>query len=190
MILEHLTPFQQALFSSAKDFKQQYDFKFCWVKNQSILLREDEESDVIRVKCLQDLIHLRDDFLATTELPIQSSWPSLPSGNSPAPVFGLNQLRGAPSNMRGRGQRGHRGSSRNTRSITIRWLELERALADADRAVGLHHDCCSIRTSNHRITPSSKKRGNSDQIPNTSRRRQILGCCEFAVSCHHQGHRP
>lgn len=120
LILEHLTPWQQDLFSTAKDFKQQYNFKFCWIKNQTILLREDEESNVIRIKCLQDLMNLRDDFCTT------STWP--PFDNLPPPVFESNHdgsSRGSHLNGRGitRGQRGHRGqrgssTTRITRSMT------------------------------------------------------------------------
>lgn len=121
LILEHLTPYQQELFANAKSFKQQYGFKFCWIKNQTILLREHEDSNVLRINCLQDLQNLRGDFSAATGL--QPSWPSLPPGNSLAPVFsGPSQFsyngpfRGSSINARGfaRGQRG----PRITRSMT------------------------------------------------------------------------
>lgn len=43
MIVEHLTPKIQTLFSELKRFQNQHDYKFCWVKNSAIFLRKTEE---------------------------------------------------------------------------------------------------------------------------------------------------
>lgn len=120
IICEHLTPYQQELFTNAKSFKQMNGFKYCWVKNQSILLRESENSHVIRIKCLQDLQNLRGDFTASNGF--QKSWPSLPP---PSEVFSgpvlqssfNGSFRGSSRNNM-RGQRGSFMGQRITRSMT------------------------------------------------------------------------
>lgn len=50
-IYDHLTPKAQALFLKAKEFQLNHGFKFCWTgRNSNILLRESDDSDIIRVK--------------------------------------------------------------------------------------------------------------------------------------------
>ena len=38
-VYDHLTPSLQTLLYEAKKFQQQYSYKFCWVSNSKILLR-------------------------------------------------------------------------------------------------------------------------------------------------------
>jgi len=48
-IYDHLTPKSQLLFNHAKKFQADYNFKYCWTKNSTILLRETDDSNVIKV---------------------------------------------------------------------------------------------------------------------------------------------
>lgn len=48
-IYDHLTPKSQLLFNRAKKFQADNNFKYCWTKNSTILLRESDESNVIKV---------------------------------------------------------------------------------------------------------------------------------------------
>ena len=58
MIVKHLTPKIQTLFSEAKQIQPNY--KFCWVKNSVIFLRKTEDSNHIQIHCLQDRENLAD----------------------------------------------------------------------------------------------------------------------------------
>ena len=60
MIVEHLTPKIQTLFSEAKRFQNQHNYKFCWVKNSVIFLRKTEDSTQIQIHSSQDLESLAD----------------------------------------------------------------------------------------------------------------------------------
>ena len=60
MIVEHLTPKIQTLFSEAKRYQNQHNYKFCWVKNSVIFLRKTEDSNHIQIHCSQDLENLAD----------------------------------------------------------------------------------------------------------------------------------
>ena len=54
-IVEHLTPNQQELLRKAKALQENNGFEFCWVKNQTILLRENSNSKIIRISTQYDL---------------------------------------------------------------------------------------------------------------------------------------
>ena len=57
-ILDHLTPNVQRLLAEAKMYQRQHNYRFCWVKNYVILLRENEQSDPIQINSLNDLVNL------------------------------------------------------------------------------------------------------------------------------------
>lgn len=65
IILEHLTPKKQELLRLAKDFEKEYNFEFCWVKNQDILLRETTQSRIFKIRCEADLEILRKNDQST-----------------------------------------------------------------------------------------------------------------------------
>lgn len=52
---EHLAPELKSLFYQARKFKVERNFKYCWVKNGKIFLRENDSSSVIRINSLDDL---------------------------------------------------------------------------------------------------------------------------------------
>ena len=54
-IVEHLTPNQQELLRKTKAFQENNEYEFCWVKNQTILLRESSNSKIIRISTQHDL---------------------------------------------------------------------------------------------------------------------------------------
>lgn len=54
-IYDHLTPKQQKLLADSKKFKSDYDYKFCWIKNNTIFLRKTENSQPITIKEQRDL---------------------------------------------------------------------------------------------------------------------------------------
>lgn len=59
-IYDHLTPKAQMLFQKAKEFQRENGFKFCWTgKNSTILLRESDISDIIRVTNQDVLLNLK-----------------------------------------------------------------------------------------------------------------------------------
>ncbi|CAH3017667.1 unnamed protein product, partial [Porites evermanni] len=51
LLLDHLTPRLQQLYSDAKEFKLKYGYQFCWARNGSIFLRysADEGSKLLKV---------------------------------------------------------------------------------------------------------------------------------------------
>jgi hypothetical protein len=49
-IYDHLTPKQQKLLADTKKFKSDNDYKFCWIKNNTIFLRKTENSQPIMIK--------------------------------------------------------------------------------------------------------------------------------------------
>ena len=49
MIHEHLTPKKQDLFNRCKEFQQKRDYKYCWIKNSRIFLRQCDGSEVVCV---------------------------------------------------------------------------------------------------------------------------------------------
>lgn len=57
-IYEHLTPKQQVLLKQAKTYQKQNNFAYCWVKNQTILLREHHNSKILRISKSSDLDRL------------------------------------------------------------------------------------------------------------------------------------
>ena len=59
-ILDHLTPNVQRLLAEAKMYQRQHNYRFCWVKNYVILLRENEQSDPIQINSLNDLVNLHE----------------------------------------------------------------------------------------------------------------------------------
>lgn len=52
---EHLTPELKSLFFHARKFKMEKNFKYCWVKNGKIFLRENDSASIIRISSLLDL---------------------------------------------------------------------------------------------------------------------------------------
>ena len=57
-ILDHLTPQVQKLLAQAKKFQYRMGFRFCWVRNFTIYLRESDDSRSIQLKTLKDLENL------------------------------------------------------------------------------------------------------------------------------------
>ena len=57
-IYDHLTPHLQKLFTEAKKYKDDNNFRFCWTKNGSIYLRKSEDSNPIRIYQRSDLMKL------------------------------------------------------------------------------------------------------------------------------------
>ena len=55
MIVDHLTPKTQELLNSAKSFKVQHEFSYCWTKSGTVYLRKSEGSRPIKIKDLDDL---------------------------------------------------------------------------------------------------------------------------------------
>ncbi|KXJ07314.1 hypothetical protein AC249_AIPGENE23731 [Exaiptasia diaphana] len=49
LILDHLTPRAQELYHKAKVFKKENDYAFCWTKNGDVLLKQFEDSKIIKV---------------------------------------------------------------------------------------------------------------------------------------------
>lgn len=52
---EHLTPELKRLFSQARKFKIENNFKFCWTRDGKIFLRKDESSSILRIHTIEDL---------------------------------------------------------------------------------------------------------------------------------------
>ena len=65
-IYKHLSPKLQKLLHSAKNFKTQHGYKFCWAKNAAIFLRKNETSRPIKVKTMDDLVNLMQQSQGTT----------------------------------------------------------------------------------------------------------------------------
>ena len=57
-ILDHLTPQVQKLLAQAKKFQYRMGFRFCWVRNFTIYLRESDDSQPIQLKTLEELENL------------------------------------------------------------------------------------------------------------------------------------
>ena len=57
LLLAHLTPRLQQLYSDAKEFKLKYGYQFCWARNGSIFLRylAAEGSKLLKVRTSGDL---------------------------------------------------------------------------------------------------------------------------------------
>ncbi|CAK1582329.1 unnamed protein product [Parnassius mnemosyne] len=54
-INEHLTLKNKVLFSNARQLAKSKGYKFVWVKNSCILLRKNDDSRVIHIRCTNDL---------------------------------------------------------------------------------------------------------------------------------------
>lgn len=52
---EHLCPAIKSLFFEARKFKRNNNYKFCWVRDSKIFLRQTESSKAIRIKSLTDI---------------------------------------------------------------------------------------------------------------------------------------
>ena len=63
LLLDHLTPHLQQLYSDAKEFKLKYGYQFCWARNGSIFLRysADEGSKLLKVRTSGDLARYAQD---------------------------------------------------------------------------------------------------------------------------------
>lgn len=60
-VYDYLPPNLQNLLFEAKKFQQQYAYKFCWVKNSTVLLRKHEDSRPNVIKKLSDLETLQNN---------------------------------------------------------------------------------------------------------------------------------
>lgn len=49
MIFDHLTPRTQQLLRDSKEFQQSNNYKYCWTKNSTVYLREDDGSTAIKI---------------------------------------------------------------------------------------------------------------------------------------------
>jgi hypothetical protein len=58
-IFDHLTPKQQNLFYEAKKYREEKQYKYCWVKQGVIFLRKNDSSTVIKLNKLEDLTSLQ-----------------------------------------------------------------------------------------------------------------------------------
>lgn len=54
-ISEHLCPAMKKLYFEARQFKKKNNFKFCWVKDSKIFLRQNEQSKPLRIRKTSDL---------------------------------------------------------------------------------------------------------------------------------------
>ena len=63
LLLDHLTPRLQQLYSNAKEFKLKYGYQFCWARNGCIFLRysADEGSKLLKVRTAGDLARFAQD---------------------------------------------------------------------------------------------------------------------------------
>lgn len=63
LLLDHLTPHLQQLYSDAKEFKLKYGYQFCWARNGSIFLcySADEGSKLLKVRTSGDLARYAQD---------------------------------------------------------------------------------------------------------------------------------
>ena len=105
-IFEHLSPMQQDLLKQTKMFKRENNWAYCWVKNQTILLRQTHNSKIFRIDCTNDL----ERIAAVGPLDANNSFFSLST-----------QTRGSDVSSRGRGigrgsNRGGTGRGKRTRS--------------------------------------------------------------------------
>ena len=58
-IFDHLSPRLQYLMSDARKFKERFGYAYCWAKNSTIWLRENEGSRPIAIKTARDLENLK-----------------------------------------------------------------------------------------------------------------------------------
>ena len=58
-IFDHLSPQLQYLMSDARKFKERFGYAYCWAKNSTIWLRENEGSRPIAIKTARDLENLK-----------------------------------------------------------------------------------------------------------------------------------
>ena len=63
LLLDHLTPRLQQLYSNAEEFKLKYGYQFCWARNGCIFLRysADEGSKLLKVRTAGDLARFAQD---------------------------------------------------------------------------------------------------------------------------------
>lgn len=80
-IYDHLTPNTQALFNKAKIFQKDNNYAFCWTKNSTVLMKEFEDSDVIRVTSPEILENLNSNAFGPFEP--SSVPPGIPSRGRP-----------------------------------------------------------------------------------------------------------
>ena len=57
-VYDHLTPRLQSLLYETKKYQKTMGYKFCWVKNSYICLQKAENSQITKMKSLQDLTNL------------------------------------------------------------------------------------------------------------------------------------
>lgn len=105
VILEHLTPKQHDLLKKTKAFQQRNEYEFCWVKNQTILLRENGDSKIIRISTQGDLEQLN----------------GIPSSFQPSWALPPHFIRGSPfprsrGTSRGYSRGGDRGRASGPRT--------------------------------------------------------------------------
>lgn len=58
-VYNHLTPRLQELLYQAKTFQKTFHYKYCWTKETKILLRKQEDSEVVTIQALSQLEALR-----------------------------------------------------------------------------------------------------------------------------------
>ena len=54
-LYDHLSPCLQSLLSDAKKVKERLNLAFCWAKNSTVWLMENEQSRPIAIKCARGL---------------------------------------------------------------------------------------------------------------------------------------
>ena len=102
-IYDHLTPKTQSLFNRAKTFQKENNYTYCWTKNSNVLLKETEDSNIIRVTSIDVLGRLESKDHTTPD------FSQMPHGLFPPGVF--TSGRGAASPGYGRDSRPRTRSS-------------------------------------------------------------------------------
>ena len=54
-LFDHLTPRMQELLFESKKFKDENNYKYCWVKNRYVYLRKTDTSTAVKLSSLEDL---------------------------------------------------------------------------------------------------------------------------------------
>lgn len=66
-IAEQLTSRKQFIFKMARDIKRANKIKFAWAKNGDIFIRQSERSKIIKIKHIQQLKQLQNEYSNTNE---------------------------------------------------------------------------------------------------------------------------
>lgn len=84
-IFDHPTPRKQDLLKQSKAFQKKYGYNYCWVKNREILLRENPEARIHKIRSVVDLENLRVGGAGSFELPLHTSCGGRHGGPSTRP---------------------------------------------------------------------------------------------------------